>query len=226
MSKLPRLLILSGLLLLAACSSNKLREYDLRESEIAARTFLPPAAGVHTDADVYINKEDPIGTILSIGGTVAKEIEAAKARARLDSAMMRVDIPAIVEEEVLLQAAELLNSRPINEINAADFVLNIDFKEYGIDAKSWVGGVHFIIDTRVDLIDQKQGRRIWKKHIEEREPLSPGVFGLGSVNKVLDAVALSELTVEEIAAGLENLAHYTAERIARRLYDDFVKSRE
>jgi hypothetical protein len=226
MKRLRLLIVLSSLLLIVACSSNKLREYDLRESEIAARTFLPPAAGVHTDADIYFNEKDPIGTILSIGGTVAREVEAAKARARLDSAMMKVDIPAIVEEDVLFKAAELLNSRPINEVKAAHFVLNIDFKKYGIDAKSWSGGVHFIIDTRVELIDQKKGRRIWKKHIEEREPLSSGIFGLNSVNKVLDAVALSELTVDEMAAGLENLAHYTAERIARKLYDDFIKSRE
>ncbi len=218
--------LMLGVFLLSACSSNKLREYDLRESDIAARTFTPPRAGISTGGEVYIDKKDPIGTILSVGGTIAKEIEAAKARARLDSAMTLVEIPAIIEEEVLFKAAELLNSRPINEVKAADFVLNFDFKEYGIDAESWVGGVRFVIDVKTELIDQKRGRRIWKKHINEREAVSPTLFGLGSVNKVIDAVALSKLSVEEMAAGLENLAHYTADRIARQLYNDFVKSRK
>ena len=219
-------LLVTVILMFAACSSNKLREYDLRESDMAARTVTVPRPGVQSGGDIYINKQDPIGTILSVGSTVAKEIEAAKARARLDSAMAQVNIPAIVEEDVLFKAAELLNSRPINEVKAADFVLNLDFKEYGIDADSWVGGVRFVIDVKAELIDQQRGRRIWKRHIEERDAVSPSIFGLGSVNKVIDAVALSELSVEEMAAGLENLAHYTADRIARRLYDDFIKSRK
>ncbi|RPH98507.1 MAG: hypothetical protein EHM72_12770 [Calditrichaeota bacterium] len=213
--------------LLSACSSNKLREYDLRESNLAARSFIPPRADVQTGADVYFNTKDPIGTILSVGSTVAREVEAMKARARLDSAMMLVDIPAIVEEDVLFKAAELLNSRPVNEIDAADFLLDIDFKKHGIDAQSWAGGVDFVIDAKVNLVDQKQGRRIWKRHIEEREPLSPALFGLGpSIGNVIDAVALSKLTVEEMATGLENLAHFTADRIAHKLYDDFIKSRD
>ncbi|MDZ7345454.1 MAG: hypothetical protein ONA69_01535 [candidate division KSB1 bacterium] len=212
--------------IVAGCSSNKLRNYELRRTDIAARTFTPQRPQISTGGDIVIDKNNPLGTILSVGSTVVKEIEAMKARARLDSAMMKVDIPALMEEEILFKAAELLSSRPINEVEAADFVLNIDLKEYGIDAQSWWTGAHFIIDTKVELIDQKAAKRIWKKRVRSREPLTSYIFGLGEVNKILDAAALANLTVDQMAVGLKNLAEVASDEIARKLYDDFIKSRK
>jgi len=215
-----------GLLLLSACSSNKLAYYELGEASIAARTFMPPRANVFTDLNLDIDPDHLIRSAIRIGTAVAREVEAEKARARLDSAMAMVDVPSLIEEEVLLQSAEMLNYRPVNEIHSADFVFNVDMKRYGIDARSWNAGTYFMITARIELIDNATHRRIWKGRVEAREPLSPGFFGLGStVENVLDAIALSELSVEEMAAGLTYLANFSAGLIAEKLYRDFIRSR-
>ncbi len=217
-----------GLMLLIACASHKLVEYDLRKADIAARTFMPPRANVFTDLhNLYINPHDLIGSALSVGTTVAKESQAGKARARLDSAMMIVDVPAIIEEEMLFRSAELLNFRPVNEVKLADFVFNVRMEKYGVDAKSWDLGTFFVIESKIELIDNQTQRRIWRRSVEAREPLSPRMFGISSsIENVMDAVTLSQLTVEEMATGMDYLAHFAADLFAEKLYDDYVKSRD
>lgn len=209
-----------------SCSSNKLAQYELKDANIAAQTFMPPRANVFTDFSFNIDPKDLISSAIGVGTTIAREAQAVKARARLDSAMMRVDVPAIIEEEVLMQAADMLNFRPVNEVDAADFVFNVDMKRYGIDARGWDVGTYFVVDSRVELIDNETHRRIWKAHVQERQPLSSSIFGLAyPVENVLDAIALSQLSVEEMTIGLQYLAHFSADRIAEKLYRDFVKSR-
>lgn len=221
------ILLLLGVFFVVGCSSHKLVEYDLREANIAARTFMPPRANVFTDLHMNINPRDIIGTAISVGSTVAKETQAMKARARLDSAMMMVDVPAIIEEEVLFRSAELLNFRPVNEVKEADFVFNVRMKKYGVDAKGWDVGTFFVVEAKVELIDNELQRRVWKKGVEAREPLSPRVFGISTaVENVMDAVALSQLTVDEMATGMEYLANFSAELIAEKLYRDYIKSRD
>ena len=227
--KLQRIIFvfLLGATLFIACSTNKLAQYELRDANIAARTFMPPRANVFTDLYLNLNPNDLVGTALSVGTSVVREAQAVKARARLDSAMALVDVPAIIEEEVLFRSAEILNFRPVNEADAADFVFNVDMKRYGVDASGWDVGAYFVIDSQVELLDNAAHRRIWKGHVQAREPLSPRIFGLTyPVENVLDAVALSQLSVEEMASGMEYLANFTAELIAEKLYRDFIKSRK
>lgn len=226
-SKYVLIPLFAAVVLLFACSSNKLIEYDLREADIAARTFMPPHADVFTDLSVNFNPRDIVGTAISVGSTIARENEAIKARARLDSAMQMVDVPAIIEEEVLFRAAELLNFRPVKEVKTADFIFNVHMEKYGIDARGWDVGTYFVIESRVELIDNQLQRRIWKGKVAAREPLSPRVFGISTpIENVLDAVALSQLSVDEMAAGMEYLANFSAEIISEKLYRDYIKSRD
>ena len=220
------LLSLTLILTLAACSTNRLAHYQLRETDIAAQTFMPPNADVFTDMDLFVDPDNLIRSIVRIGTSVVREVEAEKTRARLDSAMAMVDIPALIEERVLFQAAEMLRFRPVNEVDAADFVFIVDMKRYGIDARSWDAGTYFVITARIELIDNAVHRRVWRGRVDEREPLSPVVFGLeGSIENVLDALTLSGLSVGEIATGLQYLAEYSADLIAEKLYRDYVRSR-
>lgn len=226
MRTIPFLLVMS-LLAGLHCSTHRLHEYRLNDTTVAARTFPPPRANVYTHFNVHFDLSNPVETALSLGSTIAKEGQAARARARLDSAMAMVDIPLLIEEEVLFSSSELLQFRPVNEVELADFVFNIDIKGYGIDAHGWDAGTYFVVDTHVELVDNENQRRVWRTHMEEKEPLAPRMFGLGhSAENILDAMALSKLTVEEIAAGLENLAGFTAQTIAKKLYRDYQKSRE
>ncbi|MFC1628247.1 hypothetical protein ACFL3H_03940 [Gemmatimonadota bacterium] len=220
------LYLVSCLILFTACSTNRLAHYELRDANIAAQTFMPPRANVFTDMDVYIDPDHLLRSAIRIGTSVVREVEAEKARARLDSAMAMVDVPAIIEEEVLFQAADMLNFQPINQTRSADFVFNIDIKRYGIDARSWDDGTYFIIDAHIELVDNMEHRRIWKSHVDERESLSPRIFGLDSpIENVLDALTLSALSVEEMATGLAYMADFSAGLIVEKLYRDFVRSR-
>jgi len=150
--KMIRICFLLCLAVFVACSSNKLAQYELRDADIAARTYMPPRANVFTDVDVVINPNDIVRSVISVGTTVAREVQAARARARLDSAMAMVDVPAIIEEEVLFQAAEMLNFRPVNEVPAADFIFQIEMKRYGIDARGWVTPVAGMWEPILSLI--------------------------------------------------------------------------
>jgi len=228
MKKQPVLLVaVLALVTLVACSSNKLREYDLNSSTLAARTLMPPRANVFTDLHLNIDPNHPISSALSVGSTIARESQAMEARARLDSAMAMVDVPMIVEEGVLFRAAELLDCRPINEVDESDYLFLVDIKRYGIDAQSWHAGTRFLLESRVELIDNVQKRRIWKTKLSAEEPLSPRIFGLPStVDNVMDAVALSQLSVDEMATGLDYLAKFASDAIAEKLYRDFIKSRK
>jgi len=213
-----------SLLLLGACSSNKLARYEFRDTTAAARTFMPPGANVFTDLDVRIDPGDLLGSALRVGTSVAREIEAERARDRLDSAMAKVDVPGITEERVLFQAAEMLGFHPVNEVEAADFVFTVDMKRYGIDASSWDAGTFFVVEARIELIDNAVHRRIWRGNVSAREPLSPRFFELERpLETVLDAVALSELSVDEMVTGLSYLAEYSAGLITEKLYRDYLR---
>ncbi len=220
------LCLVSCLILLTACSTNRLAHYEFSDTDFAAQTFMPPGAGVFTDLDVFLDPGDLVRSAIRVGTSVIREVEAEKARARLDSAMAMVDVPAIIEETVLFRAADMLNFQPVNEVRSADFVFTIDMKRYGIDATSWDAGTYFVIDARIELIDNREHRRIWRGHVDEREPLSPRNFGLDRpVENVLDAVELSGLSVKEMATGLSYLAEFSGGLIADKLYRDFIRSR-
>jgi len=119
----------------------------------------------------------------------------------------------------------MLHFRPVNEVRSADFVFTIDMKRYGIDASGWDSGTFFVIDARIELIDNTAHRRIWRGNVNEREPLSPRFFDLDRpLENVLDAVTLSELSVHEMVTGLSNLAEYGAGLMAEKLYRDFIRS--
>jgi hypothetical protein len=99
-------------------------------------------------------------------------------------------------------------------------------REYGIEAKSWDAHAVFRIKAHAQLADRRQGRLIWETKFEEREPISPAIFGPHpALRNILSANALSQLSVEELAAGLEQLADFAADRITRRLQRDLYKAR-
>jgi len=226
MKKLLLFLILVSLFSFT-CSSHKLAEHNFYDHTLTAHTFFPPHAGVFTDPDLYINFDDPVGTLLNLGTTVVREAEAIKARKKLDSAAQIINVPDILQHEICLRSAEVLECKPIRERKNADYVMNIDIKHYGIDAASWRAGTQFIVNAKVDLLGPDR-KRIWKKHIEEEIPVTANFFGIGGydLETVLDAAALSKLSVDEMAAGLENIAFAAADRFAEILYRDYIRSRD
>ncbi len=227
LSILPVVVAVGAVLLTQCGSSNKLHNYQFNERTIATQMLTPPAPIVFSDSFIWIDKDDPIGSVLRIGTTIAKEIEASKVRARLDSAMQQVDIPLLVEDMVAEKGAKVLRCQNIAEPKKADFLLDIDIKKYGIEAESWFATTRFRMEIEVTLVDNAATARIWKKKVKENLKIAPTIFGLGqSINNVVTAAALANLSVDEIAAGLRSLAETAADRIVKKLQQDLYKANE
>ena len=211
----------------AGCgSSNLLREYEFETRTAAALMAIPPRPEVFTHSFVGIDERDPMRSAIRLGTTIVKEMEAQRAEARLDSAMELVDVPEQIRARTLERCSTYLHYRPTEDSKNADFLFDMNIRHYGIDAKSWSASVHFKIDVEVRLLDNKRGMRIWKARVKEEQPITQRIFGLGrATGDVITAVALSNLSVEELVQGFEHLADYTADRIARKLQNDFAKAR-
>lgn len=214
-------------LLFSCSSSNKLKLYQFNNSTASASEPLAPPATVFTHSSLWIDEQDPLGSLVRIGTTIAKEVEAVKVRAKLDSALELVDIPMQIKEKTLIQCSRFMRYQPVENTADSDFLFTFHIKKYGIEAKNWSATAFFNLKVQVDLLDNKNEKRIWKKKVTVNQPITSRIFGIGeSLGNVFTAVALSRLTVDQIANGLENLADFAADEISRKLRDDYMKSRE
>ncbi len=222
-------LALPALLLLAGCgSSHRLHEYSFDDATVAVVANIPPRPVVFTDVlfDAYVHPDDPIGSVFRAGSAIAKQAEARAAQARMDSALAFVDVADRVARRALAQSARTLGYRPVANPQDADFLLDLRIADYGLVADSWQAEVHFEVDAEMLLIDRRTRKAIWKRRIREAEPVSRAGVGLGAAfGNVYTAVALSQLSVEEMTRALENLADFTADRLAAALHHDFFASR-
>lgn len=204
--------------------TGRLAEYDFTDRTLAVAYDSPPHPGVLTGPYFADLTDNPLHALLRIGSAVAKEIEAASVRPRLDSAVARVPVVDRMAARTLERAARHLRARPIEDERGADFVLEVRLRDYGIDAKEWNAAAHFFVDADVYLVGGRDGIQIWKLRVKEREPISPMIFGLGTVVRdVVTAASLSALSVEEIARALERLADFSADVVTNHLRDALEK---
>jgi hypothetical protein len=204
------------------CSMNNLRGYAFRDHTAAALLEFPPQPQIFTDDWTNVNWSNPVEAFIDIGTGIAKEVEVSKARAKLVSAMDTVDIPEIIRIETLNRGSEYLHYHPIDNTRDAYFLFDIELRNYGIEAHSWTSGVYFKIDVKITLMDNNRGKEIWRSCFNEHYPVSREIFGLpNQANDIITAVALSNLTSDQIAAGLKNLAFHTCDQIISKLRSDF-----
>ena len=208
-------------------SSNRLMEYDFRDRTASAMMALPPPPEVFTDSFWMGGDEDNIiETAIRIGTTIAKEVEVHKTQEKMNNAMERVDVPERIRERTLDRCSNYLRYQPVDDPDNADFLFDMHIQNYGIDAKSWDASVHFKIDVKVYLIDNKKGIEVWWKRVKERMPVTRSTFGLpDAAGDIITAVSLSSLSEEDMAEGFTHLADFTADRVARKLSEDFAKAR-
>ncbi len=218
-----------AVLLLFGCgTTHRLHDYTFDDATVAVVANIPPRPVVFTDLlfDAYLHPDDPIGSVFRAGSAIAKQAEARAAQTRMDSALAYVDVADRVARRALAQSAQTLGYRPTAHVNDADFLLDLHIADYGLVADSWQAEVHFEVDAEMLLIDRRTRKAIWKRRIREAEPVSQAGVGLGATfGNVYTAVALSHLSVEEMARALEDLADFTADRLAAALRHDFYASR-
>jgi hypothetical protein len=223
-ARMFRILIGSALALFIAgcCSMNQLQGQKFNERTVASHLQPPPPAQVFSDGWTDTISGNPIEAVLRIGTGIAREVEMSRTRAKMDSAMGMVDIPAILEEETLERGAKAFGFRTVPESPDSDFMFDIEIEKFGIEAKSWTSGVDFKMEVKIALIEKAGNRQVWRRCFDEKIAVSSDLFGLpDAANNIFTMVSLSGLTADRIADGLESLAVRTSDRIIRRLQEDF-----
>jgi hypothetical protein len=212
--------------LLGACASTELAYHDFEDESLRLIVRTAPGARIEADYWVTIDTDDPVGTVLSIGSSIAKASMVGEAQAKMDRALRDVRIDYLLEDEVGGYFQDVMEMRITDSSRRASYILDIDVHEYGIEATGPGSGVDFVLTGSAELIDNYDGDRIWRRGFRRTEQVSPAFFGLPrSAGNVLSAAMLNELTEEQIADGIERVARDAAWQIAERFEDDLYWAR-
>src|SRR5437868_8964458 len=84
-------LVLATLLVVGCGRKHYLNQYDFSDKALALAWIDPPAPHLQTGLYNLRVGDNPVQTVVNAGANVAKEVEARRATARLDSAAMQVD---------------------------------------------------------------------------------------------------------------------------------------
>jgi hypothetical protein len=211
---------------LGACATNRLEGHSFEGEPMRLIVRVAPGARVRADYSVRVNPDDPVGTVLSIGSTIAKATQVEKAQEKLDVAMRNLDIQTILQDEVGAYFEEVIEVRLTESRTSAAYVLNVLVEEYGIEASGPGSSIEFVLRGTADLFDASTDRLIWDARFRRSERFSPHLFGLpGSAGNVVSAAMLNELTEEQIAAGIERITRDAAWEISGEFEEDLAKAR-
>lgn len=200
------------------CSSHHLDEYDFVDRTLAVVYFTAPAPVLHTGG-YDVEGEHPLEVVVSAGGRVAREVEARRAQARLDSAAARVDLTGRMAERTLERASRYLGTRPVDDEAEADYLLEVDIRRMGLDAAR--RAAYLFVTGEVVLLDARTGREIWDADVSGSDRLTPSLWGSPEVlEDIVTAGALSGVSVDEFERFLTGLTDYVADRVGRELRSD------
>jgi ABC-type uncharacterized transport system auxiliary subunit len=212
--------VLAAAVLLSACSNKqRLGQYDYRGKSLAVVTLAPAHPDIFGRAHFHVDADRPVETLIRASTELAREASAAKVRPRLDSAATRVAVAERLSQRTLQHSARHLRAVPAEDGSTSDYELEIRVRHYGIDARSWSSGAYYTVRADMMLMDGRTGRRIWKTDLRATDPIRPAAVGLGdrSVTNVLNAMALANLTTEQIERALEGLADFAADALVAEL---------
>ena len=220
-------------LLLAACStllfgcvSRRLADRPIEGEPIRLVVRVAPDARVHADYSVRINPEDPVGSLLSVGTTIAKADQAIRVQQRMDAAMRTLDLPGIIEDGIGEFFSYEMDMPTVQSSREASYHAHVDVRRYGIDAGGPGSSVRFVLQGRVEMHDRYSGERIWRMSFNEEQRVSPSVFGLPqAAGNVLTAAMLAELSEEDIARGIDNIARSATWSVGEQFRRDLYRAR-
>ena len=210
--------VLSTLFALAACGPHyHLNEYDFSNHSVAIVYLAPARPVLRTGAYDAADATNPATAVLRAGSGVAKEIEGRRARTRLDSALMHVNVEALLTQRTLERASRYLGARPVAQRGNADFLLEVDMHSFGIDARDESAAYLFMSATAV-LLDARTGRELWSHDLHGYDRITPYVQDRAQLpTGIITAGALGQVSVPEFQRVLQELADYSSDRITDEL---------
>lgn len=228
-SRIIQALTAATLVVAAGCGPrHHLAEYQFSDKALALSFVEPPAPELLTGLyDLRVSR-NPVVTAARVGGGVAKEIEARRASARFDSASARVDIPALLAQRTLERTALYLGARPVQTTSEADFVLEINMRRFGIDARS-SHAAYLYTRAEAVLLDRRTGREIWSVDVHGSDRMTPFIIGTRDIpSSIFTAATIHNISVAEFQGALEQLTVSSSNAITNQLRDklrDVRKSR-
>ncbi len=211
---------------LGGCGAgNRLAQYDFPRLTLAVVPEFPPYPEVLSGPYFPGHPKDPVHAIIRAGTRIAKEIEADRVRDRLDSAAAMVDVARLTGDRLAARASRYLGSTLTDPSGDTDLILEVEIRDYGIDAEEWDAAARFFIDAEAWLLDGQDRRVIWKTRVRAHEPITPAIFHNSSIRNVVTAAALADLSVEDIGRALTQLSYYAADRVTDRLRSSLDRAR-
>jgi hypothetical protein len=194
-----------------------LAEYPFASRTLAVVYLAPPAPELLTGYYDLRDSQNPIEAVVRAGADVAKEREARRAGARLDSATARVNIQSILARSTLERASRYLGTRPVTSEQQADYLMEVRMERFGINARGDNAAYLFTYAEAV-LLDRRTGREIWNVNIHGRDRLTPDVQSTtGIPGSVITASTLGTVTVADFQDALQQLMDYSSTLITNEL---------
>jgi hypothetical protein len=211
---------LAVILLTTGCArKHYLAQYQFSERTLAMVYLDPPSPELLTGLYDLRPATDPIQVAMRVGGGVAKEVEATRASARLDSASRHVDVPALLAQRTLERASRYLGTRPVTNANDADYILEINMRRFGIDAR-YSTAAYLYTRAEAVLIDRKTGREIWSVDVRGSDRLTPWVHGTRDIpSSIITAATISTVSVADLQEALDQLVTSSSNTITNVLRD-------
>ncbi len=209
-----------------ACGKHYLRDYQFADKTIGLVFIDPPEPELLEGWYNLDVGQSAVQTVVRAGATIAKEVEARRASARLDSAAMRVDVPGKLAQRTLERASRYLGTRPVATPDNADFLLEIRMESFGIDARS-NRAAYVYARAEAVLIDRRTGREIWSEDVRGSDRMTPYVIGSANVpSAIFTAATLHTVSVADFEKALNGLITYTSDLITDELRDKLRDVRE
>src|SRR5262245_54413776 len=200
--------LFAGAFLLTAASCGRkhyLADYQFENRSLAVSFIETPTPELLTGLYNLRVADNPISTVVRAGAGVAKEIEARRASARLDSANRRVNVPARLAKRTLERAALYLGAREAESTVDADYILEINMRRFGIDARS-PNAAYLYTAAEAVLIHRRTGREIWSVDIHGSDRLTPWVVGTREIpSSIFTAATIHQVRVEDFVQALDQL---------------------
>ena len=206
------------LLAASACGGTRhhLNEYTFADRTLATVVLGTPAPGLITGG-YDLRSTDIVDVVVKAGSKAAKDIEARRARARLDSATARMRLSDSLATRMLDRASRYLGVRPTPSPASADFLLEVHMRNYGLDAGG-SGAATLYTNAEAVLLDRRTGREIWSVKVQGTDRIAPRIRGTGSVGgTIIAAGALHSMSVQDFQEALDQLMTLSSNVVADEL---------
>jgi hypothetical protein len=211
---------LAAALLLASAgcggARHHLNEYTFADRTMATVVLGTPAPGLVTGG-YDLKSTDIVEVAMKAGSKVAKDVEARRARARMDSATAGMHLADSLARRTLERASRYLGVRPVASSGDADYLLEVHIRDYGLDA-SGAGEASLYTNAEAVLLDRRTGREIWNVTVHGTDRIAPRIRGSGAVGStIIAAGSLHTMSVEDFQLALDQLMSLSSNVVADEL---------